>query len=259
MTEVYVSMLVPNLFGPWAELLADALDPRPGSTVLDVACGPGTVARVLARRIGAIGHVYACDLDPAMVAAGAAVAPDHGAAAIEYFVCPADELPLPDDRVGAVTCQHGLQFFPDPVGALAEMRRVARPGARLAVSVWRTIADMPLYGALAAAAEDVIGGAGGMRERPFSLGDPADLAAVATEAGWTDVQVGPRDLPIEFRDTAQLLRCYDVTPVCDIVRGLDDATRNELAQALQRHLAPLVDHDGAVRSTTGTHFLTATA
>ena len=254
-----MAVLVPNLFEPWAELLVDALEPRPGTTVLDVACGPGTVARVLARRIGAIGHVFACDLDPTMIAAGAAVAPEHGAAAIEYAVCPADELTLPDGCVDAVTCQQGLQFFPDQVAALAEMRRVARPGARLAVNVWRTIEDMPLYGALVAAAEEVLGSAGGLRERPFALGDPGLLAARATEAGWTEVQVTARDLLIEFRDTGQLLRCYDVTPVCEIVRGLDDAARESLARALQRCLEPLVDPDGAVRTTTGTHFLTATA
>lgn len=259
MTEVYVSVLVPNLFAPWAELLVDALDPRPGSTVLDVACGPGTVARVLARRIGAIGHVYACDLDPAMLAAGAAFAPEPGAGSIDYFACPADELPLPDDRIHAITCQQGLQFFPDPAGALAELRRVARPGARLAVDVWRTIAEMPLYRALVEAAEDVLGSAGGMRERPFALADPDALAALAREVGWTDVQVAPRDLPIEFQGTAQMMRCYDVTPVCETVRGLADAARADLERALHRHLEPLVDRDGAVRTTTGTHFLTATA
>ncbi len=258
MTEVYVSVLVPNLFEPWAELLVDALDPRPGSTVLDVACGPGTVARVLARRVGAIGHVHACDVDPAMIAAGQAVAPRPRAAAIEYDVCPADELPLPDASVDAITCQQGLQFVPDAAGALTQMWRVARPGARLAVSVWRTIADMPLYGALVGAAEDVLGTAGGMRERPFALGDADELAALATDAGWRDARVSPRDLPIEFRDTGQLLRCYDVTPVCDIVRNLDDHGHTELAESLQRHIDPLIDPDGAVRTATGTHFLIAT-
>jgi len=63
--DVYLSVLVPSLFTPWAELLVDALDPAPGSTAVDVATGPGTVARVIARRVGAIGHVYGCDLSAA--------------------------------------------------------------------------------------------------------------------------------------------------------------------------------------------------
>jgi ubiquinone/menaquinone biosynthesis C-methylase UbiE len=254
----YLSVLVPNLYGPWAELLADALDARPGSTVLDVASGPGTVARVVARRIGTIGHVYACDESATMLAAGAAVAREHGAGSIDYLACPADELPLPDDRVDAVACQQGLQFFPDRLAALAEMRRVARPGARLALDVWREIDDMPVYHALAAAAEDVFGSAGGLRETPFSLADPDALARLVAEAGWTQVDVSPRDLPIEFADVAHVLRCYEVTPVADAFRVLDAGGRDELERAVRRHLGAHVDTDGAVRTTTGTHFLTAT-
>lgn len=257
--QVYVSVLTPNLFAPWAELLVDALDPRPGSTVVDVACGPGTVARVAARRIGAIGHVYACDLSPTMLAAGSEMPPERGAAAIDYLACPADELPLPDERADAVTCQQGLQFFPDRVRALAEFRRVARPGARLAVSVWRAIDAMPIYAALVATAEQVLGGSDGLRDVPFSLADPAQLAELAGTAGWSRVEVSPRDLPIEFGSADDVLRCFAVTPVADAVRALDPAGHAELARVLRHHLEPFTDRDGAVRATTGTHFVTATA
>lgn len=258
MTEsVYVSVLVPNLFAPWAELLVDALDPRPGSRAVDVASGPATVARVVAARIGAIGHVYACDLDAAMLAM--APPPDSGSAGIDLLACPADALPLPDASVDAVTCQQGLQFFPDRVGALAEMRRVARPGARLALAVWRTLAEMPVYAALVTAAEEVLGSAGGLRETPFALADPALLRSLAVEAGWTQVEVSPRDLPIEFGGVAEVLRTFEVTPVADRVRALDAAGRDRLEAALRRALGRLVDPDGAVRGTTGAHFLLARA
>ena len=67
---MYLSVLVPSLFAPWAELLVDALAPAARLDArVDVASGPGTVARVIARRIGAIGRVYACDIDAAMLAA----------------------------------------------------------------------------------------------------------------------------------------------------------------------------------------------
>jgi SAM-dependent methyltransferase len=255
--HVYVSVLVPSLFQPWAELLVDALEPRPGSRAVDVASGPATVARVIAARIGAIGHVYACDLDAELLAA--APPGDSGAAAVELLACPADALPLPDASVDAVTCQQGLQFLPDRVGALAEMHRVARPGARLAAAVWRTRDEMPFYAALVAAAEEVLGSAGGMGETPFALADPAVLRALATEAGWQHVEVSPRDLPIEFSCVADVFRTFEVTPVADQVRALDAAGRRELEAALVRALAPLIDTDGAVRATTGTSFLLARA
>lgn len=257
--DVYLSVLVPSLFTPWAELLVDALDPAPGSTAVDVATGPGTVARVIARRVGAIGHVYGCDLSAEMLAAGAAVPAESGAGAIESLACPADELPLHDASVDAVSCQQGLQFFPDPMAALVEMRRVARPGARLAVSVWRAIDRMPVYEALVDAAEEVLGDAGGLRETPFALGDPHRLAGLAEAAGWAHVAVSPRDLPVEFASADAVLRCYAVTPVADAVRGLPAEGRLALEQAVRRRLARLIDPDGAVRTTTGAHFLTALA
>ena len=151
----------------------------------------------------------------------------------------------------SVTCQQGLQFFPDQVAALAEMRRIARPGARLAVSVWRTIDRMPVYGALVDAAEDVLGGAGGLREAAFGLADPMRLATLADAAGWTGVEVSPRDLPIEFPSVDAVVRAYEVTPVADEVRGLDADRRRALEDAVRRRLDPLIDRDGAVRTTTG--------
>lgn len=255
--EVFASLLVPNLYGPWAELLVDALDPPPGSSAVDVASGPGTVARVIARRIGAIGRVYACDIDAAMLAATPPAG--SGAAPIELLACPADALPLPDASIDALTCQQGLQFVPDRVAALAELHRVARPRARLAVAVWRSIAELPVYRALAETAEACFGTAGGFREAPFALGDPGLLRALAVEAGWAGIEVSPRDLPIEFGSVADVLRIFAITPMADQVRALDGSGRRELEQALRHALGELVDTDGRVRSTVGAYFLLATA
>ena len=64
----YDEFLVPRLFNPWAEALVRAMAPARGSRALDVACGPGTVARVLAKHLGSDGVVAACDSSPAMIA-----------------------------------------------------------------------------------------------------------------------------------------------------------------------------------------------
>ncbi|HVW32086.1 MAG TPA: methyltransferase domain-containing protein, partial [Acidimicrobiia bacterium] len=74
---IYDEILRPRLFDPWAEVLLDAVGVGPGAAVLDVACGPGTVARRAARRAGPGGTVTGCDLSPAMLAvAGAKPTPD---------------------------------------------------------------------------------------------------------------------------------------------------------------------------------------
>ena len=59
--RAYDAELVPRVFDPWARELLDALNPQPGEHALDVACGPGTVARQLAQRVGPAGHVTGAD------------------------------------------------------------------------------------------------------------------------------------------------------------------------------------------------------
>ncbi len=71
----YDEIMVPRLFEPWAQLLLDTLIPEGGQDVLDVACGPGTVTRLAAQRVGPSGRVTGCDLSPAMLDLARAKAP----------------------------------------------------------------------------------------------------------------------------------------------------------------------------------------
>jgi ubiquinone/menaquinone biosynthesis C-methylase UbiE len=135
----YDEILVPRWFEPWARLLLDKLAPEPGQTVLDVACGPGTVTRLAAQRVGPKGHVTGCDFSPAMLELAHSKSSIDASAPIDYLECPANALGVPDDAFDLVTCQQGLQFFPNRDAALAEMRRVLRPGGKLGIAVWCAI------------------------------------------------------------------------------------------------------------------------
>lgn len=260
LTSVYTAVMVPHLFEPWAEVLLDALDPAPGATVVDVATGPGTVARAAARRVGAIGRVIGCDISAGMLAAARQVPGESGAAPIEYLECSAAELALPDECADGVTCQQGLQFFPNRVAALADLRRVTRPGGRLAVAVWRAIEDSPLFAGLADGVSAALGAeaADCYRKGPFGLTAADALVAAAAAAGWQDERVESMDLPTEFDSPEQLVRTLAVTPLGPQVRELDEHGYGALVEAVTEALGPLVDRDGAARSTTGTHVLLAT-
>lgn len=102
--------------------LLDLAAVAPGEEVLDVACGPGIVARALRDR-GA--SVTAIDLTPAMLREAAA----SGARLLR-----ADALRLPfrDASFDLVLCRNSFHHFPDAAAALGEMARVLRPGGRLA-------------------------------------------------------------------------------------------------------------------------------
>jgi SAM-dependent methyltransferase len=146
--EVYEARFVPAIFAEWAPRLLDQAGVGPGQHVLDVACGTGIVARRVAERVGPAGRVTGVDLNEAMltVARRAAGGPHDGhAAPVEWHQGDAADLPFGDAAFDAVVCQMALMFFPDRVKALAEMARVARPGATVAVCVPAGLDDQPAY------------------------------------------------------------------------------------------------------------------
>jgi ubiquinone/menaquinone biosynthesis C-methylase UbiE len=124
-----------SLFGPTAEAFIEFAGLRRGWRVLDVACGPGIASRAAARRAADKGSVVAVDLAPEMLKEAASSANNKDSAPIEYRAMNAEKLDLPDKSFDAVICQLGLMLFAKPDAALAEMRRVAKPGAPVACLV----------------------------------------------------------------------------------------------------------------------------
>ena len=101
--------------------------------MLDVAYGTGIAARVAAQRVGHGGLVAGLDINPGMLAVARST-PASGAP-IEWHEAAADALPFSDETFDLVLCQLGLQFFPDRLGALRDMRRVLAPSGRTLVLV----------------------------------------------------------------------------------------------------------------------------
>jgi SAM-dependent methyltransferase len=69
---------VPRIFIPWAELLIEYAHLRPGQQLLDVATGPGTVARLAAEKLGRSGRVVDTDFSAAMLAIAKQKPPSRG-------------------------------------------------------------------------------------------------------------------------------------------------------------------------------------
>ena len=103
--KAYDEFFVPRLFEPWAKLLLDEVNLRPGEAVLDVATGPGTVARLAAARLGPRGRVVATDIAPLMLDIAKAKPAIAGAAPIEYLESPAAPLAIPNGTFDSVLCQ----------------------------------------------------------------------------------------------------------------------------------------------------------
>jgi len=104
----------------------------PGTRLLDVGCGPGSVTIDLAARL-APGEVIGVDTSEAVVEIARDAAKEAGASNVTFEVADAYELPFEDDTFDVVHAHQVLQHLTDPIAALREMRRVTRPGGLVAV------------------------------------------------------------------------------------------------------------------------------
>lgn len=131
----YQSLWGTQLAPAQAEAMAQAAL-EPGELVVDVACGTGTTAIEAAGRVSPGGQVVGVDLSDRMVEAARSRARQERCANTRFERMDAERLELPDDSFDAALCVLGLMYVPDPGRAIAEMRRVLRPGGRMVLAVW---------------------------------------------------------------------------------------------------------------------------
>jgi demethylmenaquinone methyltransferase/2-methoxy-6-polyprenyl-1,4-benzoquinol methylase len=105
---------------------------RPGYRVLDIASGTGDLARAFAPQVEPGGLVVSTDINGAMLAEGRARLEDAGLC-VPAALCDAEILPFPDDSFDRVCVAFGLRNMTHKDLALAEMRRVLKPGGKLLV------------------------------------------------------------------------------------------------------------------------------
>ncbi|HTT09636.1 MAG TPA: class I SAM-dependent methyltransferase [Burkholderiaceae bacterium] len=108
----------------------------PGQRVLDIACGTGLIALRAAEAVGPDGAVVGVDLSSRMVDGARRRARARNLSNATFQRMDAERLDLADASFDVAACALGLMFMPDPARALHEMRRVLRPGGRIALAVW---------------------------------------------------------------------------------------------------------------------------
>jgi SAM-dependent methyltransferase len=192
-------------FAPVMTWCADAIDAAPGMRVLDVAAGSGQPALTIAPRVQPGGSVLGIDFSPEMIAVAERRARQAGATNVAFRTMDAEQLELPDTSFDAVTCACGIIFFPDVHRALAEVRRVLKPGGPIAIVVWGEPAKSPFA--------TVGGGAISRFHAPappnpnspgaFRFAKPDVLERVLRDAGFDNVTFADVAMPIEFGSTQE--------------------------------------------------------
>ncbi|WP_318211847.1 class I SAM-dependent methyltransferase [Streptomyces sp. SJL17-1] len=193
MPAVYERYLVPTVFRPFAEdLAARAAALQPGR-IVELAAGTGILtSELLASAPSA--EVTATDLNEAMVAFGSARAP--GAV---WRQADAQRLPFSDGCFDLVVCQFGVMFFPDRVGAFAEVHRVLAPSGRFLFNTWGPLATHAFGAALQAGLERAYPADPPrfLPTVPHGYADPAVVAADLAAAGFSVEE--KRELTLEGR------------------------------------------------------------
>jgi SAM-dependent methyltransferase len=194
---------------------------------LDVGCGSGLAAQLAAER-GA--KVFGVDAAENLLAIAQSRVPSG-----QFRVADLEELPFTEKTFNLVTGFNSFQYAANPDAALAQAKRVTKPGGAVVIVTWGKPEGMPaatLIGALKALVPPVPPGTPG----PFALSDEYALREFATKAGLEPVEVVDVDTPFQYADLSTALR--GLTSSGNAIRvaeiSNDEAVRKAYTEALQQ-------------------------
>jgi len=235
---------------PVSHWLLEAVAPQPGQRVLELAAGLGETGLLAAELVAPVGGVVISDQAEAMLEGARERAAQLGLANVEFQAMNAEWIDLPVASVDIVLCRWGYMLMADPAAALAETRRVLRPGGRVGLAVWDSIERNP-WAALPGLE---------LRERglgsppqpgtpgPFALGEETRVRALLEAAGFAEVRIEPLDL---HRRQASFVEYWQST--LDLSRATHDAVMSrpaaeiaEIEAAVKERFAPYEAPDGSL-------------
>ncbi|MCH8167330.1 MAG: methyltransferase domain-containing protein [Proteobacteria bacterium] len=209
---------------PAQEALLDACDLQPGLKVIDTAAGTGLATFPAARAVAPDGHILATDLSGEMVARGAATAEMLGLSNVTFQRMNSEALECQDDSFDRALCSLGLMYMPNPSAALAEMKRVLRPGGRASLAVWgerRKCGWAEVFPIVDARVKSEV------CPLFFGLGSPGALVTDMEAAGFSDIEEHRIQSLLFFEGEERVLSALiDGGAVAMAAKRFNDVTRH---------------------------------
>jgi SAM-dependent methyltransferase len=228
----------------------DRLALRAGEHVLDIGCGAGSTTLALAKIVGPTGGAVGVDISPAMVHAAQQQAATAGIGHATFVAADAQVDALGDSVFDAAYSRFGVMFFADPALAFANIRTSLRSGGTLAFACWANVFANEWMFVPGAAVVAVTGALPAMpaagEPGPFSLEDPKRVEALLSAAGFTQIEITPREeaIVIPRAEIESLVALSSrVGPVREALRTADTATATAIEHAVRNALVERVEHD----------------
>lgn len=138
--DVMNDLMSAGLHRIWKAFTVAQAGIRPGFRVLDIAAGTGDLTKAFAKRAGPSGEVWHTDINESMLRVGRDRMINEGLL-LPTLICDAEKLPFPDNYFDRVSVAFGLRNMTHKDAALAEMRRVLKPGGKLLVLEFSKVAE----------------------------------------------------------------------------------------------------------------------
>jgi SAM-dependent methyltransferase len=235
-----------RMVAPVSEMLFAATQLRPGQSVLDIGCGSGATTLRIANAVSPGGEVVGLDISAPLLARARERVPLG--APVRFIEGDAMVYPFSANTADLLFSRFGVMFFADPVLAFANMRKGLKRGGRvsfvcwqaLGVNPWVTIpldAIRPLLPPAPPANPDAPG--------PYSLADDKKVERILIAAGYIEVRVEARVIPIDIAAgggvEATVASVLEIGPSARALAEQPDAVRANAADAIRRALRPFED------------------